>query len=278
MIFDYTKYLKFDAYYGEGFETHNRELIDVLNTKCPYCGNELKQEYYVSRYDRGLSGRQELIQWETIHYCENDGWWQHKINEESMANPKAWYSVIHEGILTEYHEDSSSIPIEVLNDYIYKNPEKITHIHDKKMEELVGSVFSSFYNCEAKIVGKSSDGGIDVILVDSDNPTMVQVKRRKSTNKTESVSYIRELIGATLLQKSQSCIFVTTANKFSKEAEKTASLAIDLGLVKRFELINYNRFINMLKSEPKKIQQTWEKIKTLDKLDEDEHYGLGYLG
>lgn len=215
MIFDYTKYLKFDAYYGEGFETHNRELIDVLNTKCPYCGNELKQEYYVSRYDRGLSGRQELFQWETMHYCENDGWWQHKINEESMANPKAWYSVIHEGILTEYHEDSSSIPIEVLNDYIYKNPEKITHIHE---------------------------------------------------------------LGATLLQKSQSCIFVTTANKFSKEAEKTASLGIDLGLVKRFELINYNRFINMLKSEPKKIQQTWEKIKTLDKLDEDEHYGLGYLG
>lgn len=42
------------------------------------------------------------------------------------------------------------------------------------MEELVGSVFSSFYNCEAKIVGKSSDGGVDVILVDSDHPTMVQ--------------------------------------------------------------------------------------------------------
>lgn len=278
MIFDYTKYLKFDAYYGEGFETHNRELIDVWNKKCPYCGNELKQEYYVSRYDRGLSGKQELIQWETIYYCENDGWWQHKINEESTANPKAWYSVIHEGILTEYPEDSSKVPIEVLNDYIYKNPEKITNIHDKKMEELVGSVFGSFYNCEVKIVGKSSDGGVDVILVDGDNPTMVQVKRRKSINKTESVSYVRELLGATLLQKSRSCIFVTTANKFSKEAEKTASLAIDLGLVKRYDLINYDRFINMLKSKPKKIQQTWEKIKTLDKLDADEHYGLGFLG
>lgn len=47
MIFDYTKYLKFDAYYGEGFETHNRELIDVLNTKCPYCGNELKRVYKI---------------------------------------------------------------------------------------------------------------------------------------------------------------------------------------------------------------------------------------
>lgn len=66
----------------------------------------------------------------------------------------------------QYHEDSLSVPIEVLNDYIYKNPEKIIHIHDKKMEELVGSVFSSFYNCEAKIVGKSSDGGVDVILVE----------------------------------------------------------------------------------------------------------------
>lgn len=278
MILDYTKYLKFDAHYGEGFETQNRELIDVLNEKCPYCGSKLGQKYYVARNDIGLSGRQEVIQWETIYYCENDGWWQHKISEESFANPKAWYSVIHEGILTEYPENSLDVPIEVLNDYLYKHPDQITHIHDKKMEELVGSVFGSFYNCETKIIGKSSDGGVDVILVDSDNPTMLQVKRRKSIDKTESVSYIRELLGATLLKQSKSCIFVTTANKFSNEAKKTASLAIELGLVEKYELVNFDRFIYMLKSTPQKIQRTWDEIKTLEKLDDEDHYGLGYLG
>ena len=178
--------------------------------------------------------------------------------------------------MTEYPEDSLNVPIEVLNDYIHTHPDKIININDKKMEELVGSVFSSFYQCEAKIVGKSSDGGVDIILIDGDKPTMVQVKRRKNLNKTESVSYIRELLGATLLKQSKNCMFVTTADKFSCDAKKTASLAINLGLVERYELINRERFISMLRSEPRAIQQTWEKIKTLNKLNNDGHYILGY--
>ncbi len=112
------------------------------------------------------------------------------------------------------------------------------------------------------------------------------VKRKKQRVHNRLVSVIQRLCALCffllflcyLNRNSLNCIFVTTANKFSKESEKTASLAIDLGLVKRYDLINYDRFINMLKSKPKKIQQTWEKIKTLDKLDADEHYGLGFLG
>ncbi|MGF7018866.1 restriction system protein [Lachnospiraceae bacterium PF1-21] len=278
MIFDYTNYLKFDACYGEGFKTLNRELIDVLNKKCPYCNSELKQEYFMVRNDKGLSGRGEIVQYETIYYCENDGWWQHKVNEESTSNPKAWYSIIHEGILKKYREDSKTIPIDVLSDYIYKNPEKIVDIHERKMEELVASVFSDFYNCEAKVVGKSSDGGVDVVYIEGDIPTMVQVKRRKSLNKTESVSYVRELLGATLLKDSKSCIYVTTANKFSKKAEETASRAIEKGIVERFDLVNYSRFIDMLKSNPQKIKNVWEEVKTLEKLEKSEHYGLGFIG
>lgn len=277
MIFDYTQYNKFEAHYGEGFETKNRDLIDVLNTKCPFCGSVLVQKFYYQRYDTNIISKQCVDQWETIYYCENDGWWQHKINERQDADPKAWYSVIHEGILTKYNDNSLDVPIDVLNDYIHKYPDKITNIHDKKMEELVASVFRSFYNCEATVVGKSSDGGIDIVLLDSDSPTMVQVKRRKSINKTESVAYIRELLGATMLQQSKKCIFVTTANKFSEDAKKTASLAIDLGLVQRYDLFDYDRFINTLRIGPKRIDLILDSLKTLDKLEKDVHYGLAYV-
>lgn len=51
------------------------------------------------------------------------------------------------------------------------------------MEELVASVFRDFYECEVEVVGKSNDGGVDVIVIDSDNPIMVQVKRRRNSIK-----------------------------------------------------------------------------------------------
>lgn len=277
MIYDYSQYLSFDAHYGQGFVTKNRDLIDVFNTNCPFCGDKLKQYFYFQRYDSNIFSNECVNQWESIFYCEQDGWWQHKINEQQDRGPKAWYAVIHEGILAKYDETANSVPIEILSDYIKKNPENITHIHDKKMEELVASVFRSFYNCDAKVIGKSSDGGVDIILIYNDNPIMVQVKRRKSRVKTESVAFVRELLGATLLHQSKNCIFVTTADKFSKDAKKTASLAIDLGLVQSYELVDYSRFIDMLQTKPINIERVWENLKTLDRLKVGEHYGLAYV-
>jgi hypothetical protein len=277
MINSYLKYKEFEAYYGESFhESRNFDLVEVFNRQCPYCGAGLSQKHYFQRYDKHFSSGECIEQIETIYYCQNDGWWQHKIYERQDVSPKNWYSTIHEGILKTYDDTSSIVPIQVLNDYIFINPDKITNIHDKKMEELVASVFGDFYNCEAKVVGKSSDGGIDVILIDSDSPTMIQVKRRRSLLHTESVSGIRDLLGATLLNQTNKCIFVSTADKFSKEAEKTASLAIKLGLVKKFDLVDYDRFVSMLKSRPQNIQQIWDKLLVLNNLN-DKHYGLSYV-
>lgn len=277
MINSYLEYKEFQAFYGESFSvSKNFDLVEVFNRQCPYCGTLLSEKHYFQRYDTHLASGECIEQIETIYYCQNDGWWQHKIYERQDVYPKNWYSIIHEGILKTYDDTSSNIPMRVLNDYIFKNPDRITNIHDKKMEELVATVFSDFYNCEAKVVGKSSDGGVDVILIDSDNPTMIQVKRRRSLQHTESVSGIRDLLGATLLNQTNKCIFVSTANKFSREAEKTASMSIELGLVQKFDLVNFDRFLSMLKSRPQNIKQIWDKILVLNDL-KDKHYGLAYV-
>lgn len=278
MINSFLEYKEFQAYYGESFSVEkNRDLVEVFNRLCPYCGAVLSKKHSLHRFDTHFRTGECIEQDETIYYCQNDGWWQHKIYERQDCSPKNWYSVIHEGILKTYDDSSANIPIHVLNDYIFKDPDKIINIHDKKMEELVASVFGDFYNCEAKVVGKSSDGGIDVVLIDSDNPTMIQVKRRRSLQHTESVSGVRDLLGATLLNKTNKCIFVSTANKFSTEAEKTASLSIELGLVEKFNLIDYGRFISMLKDRPQNIQKIWDGLLVLTKLN-DKHYGLAYVG
>lgn len=276
MIDSYLEYKEIHAYYGESFRTVNAELVYSTSKICPYCGGNLQRPYCYTRHDRHTISRQYIDQIETIYYCPNDGWWQHKIFEEQSVQPKNWYSIIHEGILKSYNLTSLTVPIAVLNDYIYKNPEKIVNIHHRKMEDLVASVFKDFYHCEVTVVGKSSDGGVDVILVDSDQPIMIQVKRRQSIKSTESVSGIRDLLGATLLKQSNSCIFVSTASKFSREAQKTAARSIELGLVQRYDLINYEKFISMLKSRPTSVQHIWNELTVLEKLN-GAHYGLAYV-
>lgn len=83
------------------------------------------------------------------------------------------------------------------------------------MEKLVASIFRKHFLCEMKEVGKSHDGGIDLIMIESENPTIIQVKGRKTSSRTESVKEIRDLLGATLPPGSSNCIFVTTADHFS---------------------------------------------------------------
>lgn len=277
MIDSYLEYKEIRAYYGESFFIgENAELVQSTSKTCPYCGSDLQQQYFYARDDSHTISGEWIGQIETINYCPNDGWWQHKIYEEQSVQSKNWCSFIHEGILKSYDLTSRTVPISVLNDYIYKNPEKIVDIHHRKMEELVSSVFSDFYHCEATVVGKSSDGGVDVILVDSDQPIMIQVKRRQSIKSTESVSGIRDLLGATLLKQSKGCMFVSTANKFSRDAEKTAARSIELGLVQRYDLINYEEFISMLKSRPTGVQCIWDELTVLEKLN-GAHYGLAYV-
>jgi len=49
-----------------------------------------------------------------------------------------------------------------------------------KLEDIAQVVFSAYYNCEIKHVGKTGDGGKDLLIVQSDDPILVQVKRREN--------------------------------------------------------------------------------------------------
>jgi restriction endonuclease Mrr len=115
------------------------------------------------------------------------------------------------------------------------------------MEKLVQSVFREHYSCDVEHVGRSHDGGIDLILVNADSPTVVQVKRRKSLDHIEGVAGIREFLGATILQNGKNCIYVSTSKKFSEPAIEAAQQAIKVGAVESYELFDFDRFCDVLK-------------------------------
>ncbi len=251
MILDYTNYLTETGAYGMNTPTFNRDLFFHAWNKCKYCHSELE-----SIHSKGLVDTKTLegVNWhksEGVIKCKKCGWWQHKFHSYmggEFWGFKDWQLDINSAILRSFEVSSNEIPILSLRTYLTQQNEKIFEIHHRKMEELVASVFREYFACEVKIVGKSSDGGIDLILIISDNPILVQVKRRKTKNKTESVKEVRDLLGATLLEGAKNCAFVTTADHFSPQAITAARKAISNNLVDTFELFDCNKFFDALNS------------------------------
>lgn len=133
------------------------------------------------------------VEYEYVIQCPQCGWWEHSYifsSDEIDEGIRATSIEVTQAILRTYEEDSKSVPITILNRYIAQNPEKIYGINDKKMEELVASVFKDFIDCDVTVVGKSHDGGKDLILLTGDKQIFIQVKRRTQASKVEPVSSI----------------------------------------------------------------------------------------
>ncbi len=265
MILDYNESIKQHTAYGKNsLPKSDRRLFFEKRGFCPFCMADVP----IVR-DRGVLDLETLkgAGWhkhETIWECSFCGWWEHSfhsyIDGEVVWDMKDWDLTVTSGVLRKFAIDSKQVPVDVLSMYILKNPDKIYEIHHKKMEELVGSVFKEHYNCEVHYVGKSNDGGKDLILIESDKPIIVQVKRRTVKSKTEPVSSIRELIGATLLADSKHCIFVTTADHFSPQANEARKQALTKSIVDRFELYDMDKFMGVLNLYKKNKEKPWEKL------------------
>ena len=210
---------------------------------CRFCKSKLATPHYEIE-DNG--GANDFI--EIVYDCTKCGWWHYR-TEDSMyvGEGNAWHSYNYLwGMLRQYDESAADIPLETLRSAIKSRPEIIYHMNPQKFEELVGFVFKDFYDCEVRHVGKSHDGGIDLILVRSDFDTIVQVKRRQKPEATEGVSVIRELIGTMALERNRNAIFVSSAAKFSNKAKKASNEAASVGIVDKIELIDYTKFINIM--------------------------------
>ena len=119
-------------------------------------------------------------------------------------------------------------------------------ISPRKLEQLVGSVFSDFLSCEAVHVGGPGDGGYDLVLLIGDRPALVQVKQRVDPRRAEPVALIREFLGALMLAGSSTGFFVTSAGRFSR-ASQTAAEQASRTIVDKIELVDAAKLIDILK-------------------------------
>lgn len=269
-LLTYEDCLREDAFSGPTPGTLARyepfQFFDKMaDSICPFCHLPTGEVHQNELYDHPhwLGGGYYFAK-EYVLSCGQCGWWRVRTFKETTGDIEATSSVVKNAVLRKYDLASKDIPITILQDYLRSNFDDVIHIHDKQMEKLVKSVFSEHFSCDVEHVGKSHDGGIDLLLVQSDTPIVVQVKRRRSLSHVEGVSGIRELLGATLLKGSKNCIFVSTCNKFSNPSKNAAELAVDLGLVESYELYDFSRFSAALKLSTTSNLEPWRRFLELE--------------
>lgn len=272
MILDYSNYIERNAHRGVvnySIVDSNSNLFQDVST-CPFCNQIVtKRVYSKSKYDCPAWLRGSFDQFEDVVQCPICGWWEYKYMNSSDAiddGIRASDLTIVTALLRQYGESDKEIPIATLRKYIEKNPEKIYGIHTSKMEELVKAVFSDFYpHCEVSLVGKSHDGGKDIVIIENDGGCFfVQVKRRTKKEATEGVSFVRELLGASIIEDNvKGCIFVSTADHYSKPSEEYAKKAVEKRLVESFELIDCSRFLTLMDLTKNVAPDIWKKFLTL---------------
>ena len=198
--------------------------------RCLYCHSELTASRQLkSRVDYFHRGGENQAT-ATLLVCAACGWWLYKY----------WYNVKHRstggkssyngssniyGVFEKYDVSSSDVPLHALRSYLGTHPTDMVLTNSVKFEQLIGDVFKDHWSdVEVVHVGKTADGGVDLMAVRNDVITcLVQVKRRTRLGGTEPVDTVRELNGVLLERGVPSGAVVTTAARFSKPAIKAAA-------------------------------------------------------
>ena len=263
MLLDYNEYISVIAIadINKSIFSSQDKLFFMKRGWCPFCHQSCGIVDRYHDYDNSMFNVEHKID-ACIWQCKKCGWWElqeiERYREGNYENK--FTSRLKHGILKKFQLGDSQIPINALRDKLIQQPDVIYKIHHTKMEQLVCSIFSDYYECEVHHVGKTADGGIDLVFIESDEPIFVQIKRRMSPNSSESVSEVREFLGAVQLQKGKEAIFVTSANHFTKPASQAAAQAVLLGLVKRFELVDYGKLISLLHLTSNQNKKPWKNL------------------
>lgn len=226
---------------------------------CPNCNSDFSSFKNINKKSVSIDNNYGDIATFLVS-CKSCGWWQirqeHTISELVIAN---WAYQYH-SILEKIDISNNQVAIKDLRRSLITNWEDRKHISHQRAEDLVQSILKEHLSCDvirSTANSNAPDGGIDLYICHKNGSIIagVQVKRRISRN-VESVSEIRNFIGALVTKSIRRGIFVTTAESFSRPAQKI--LESD-GLKKhrlKLNLIDSEGLLDLLQSTtpPKSIE------------------------
>jgi hypothetical protein len=226
--------------------------------RCPYCHTPA-----VLVLDAHLPGPKhdpDESRYVKIWGCLDCGWWH---DEFAKVDPGfiGWERFKRRvPYLRRFTIDSESLPIETLSSELLTHPKIIHQLNPKRLESFVAAVLSDFFDVEVSVIGRTGDGGIDLVYVHTDKAFAVQVKRRESPEAKEGASLVREFLGACVLSGHRNAKIVTTAGDYTEGAKVTAQKAIQCLAVDSYDLIARDRFIELFRYTSLAYKYPWTEI------------------
>jgi restriction system protein len=227
--------------YAEVSPERARARVLCGATCCVYCGENIEAvsefaEHIDVANDPDISRRRRL------RICRVCGWW--------TVTAEGWqdYCKVSRQVLSgaasclrnvDLLDDAT--PLDEIRSYLTAKWSARFDVSPKRFEEVVASVYRAF-GYRSRVVGRSGDGGIDVVLDGPNDQTVaVQVKRYRNSI---AVDQIREFTGALVLAGITRGVFVTTSG-FQSGATRVTRMAAARGWA--IELLDSDRFFDALK-------------------------------
>lgn len=227
---------------------------------CPFCSTQLEKVFLGMQ---SFPREKDYFHEGYVLKCPKCNWWTYKTHfSESFDDYSQVYDICTDeryyAIMKSYDISDKKVPIEVLSTELKKKTELLYHIDPDRLEKLTQSILSDVFDCEVQHVGRSGDGGKDLIVLESDAPILVQVKRRQNPNHVELIQGVRELVGTLYIENERKGLYVTTAKQFSRGSQKLRKQILDNRQLDYFEYINYDKLCYWLKE--KNEENPWEKL------------------
>lgn len=198
-----------DIYYsGEDEEViYENPLQDIEN--CAYCSTQLIK---VENETLEENMHRDYCLW----YCDYCRFWQARIYSAFRACMPPSDNWVYISKLREFDTNLPEGCSEELAMHIRQHPNLLHFFNPTRFEKFVADVFRANYtNTEVLHVGKSHDGGVDVLLIDAEKEKwLIQVKRRGVPIPSEGVGTIRDILGAMHLEEARIGIVVSTTERF----------------------------------------------------------------
>lgn len=219
----------------------------AVGSTCIYCSSPLNsfEKQGMAGYSDGMY---EISRYRQLFVCDVCGWWA--VDEMQRIVEDDWYHrITHHrrvGVLRNLDIKDITVPLSELQRYLSVRFDKIGSVSPERVEKLVASIFRN-HGYSATVTGRSGDGGIDIMLLDSSDHSQigVQVKRYKASIEVEQV---HAFAGALLIKGLRRGVFVTTSRYragAARDAKRFASLQ-PFGL--SIELWDAQRLLTELKS------------------------------
>jgi len=263
---DYVEDYRLTSFDVEQERTEYFEFNELNKKLCKFC-NEKMEIIYKSdnKEDRKYHCS---YGWALIDHivlkCIKCGWWKYiyECNNGREGIVDRGQTRIYKGAIKVYNSEDEKLPIDVLNEECKKNPNILYNIGTRKFEEFLQNILRGVYNCDVIHCGKTGDGGVDLIILDADEPIMVQARRRteKRAAFSEPIENIREFLGVMFIDNYKRGIYVTTAKKYSIGAKNILEKILKKRDITKFDLIDFDTLVSIFNLQKINNSAPWEKL------------------